>query len=255
MGWDHTRAPHDSGVSNGANIANVSDVSDVDPVDSDELDLEQWPRRAAFAFFRSFERPHFSLCTRIDVTALRPALLQAGGASLTLACHYAALALANRLQPWRLRLIDGRVRVLRVVHISTTVLRADETFGFAHLLFADSFARFATAAAAAIATAKTGADGFAPRSSDQALLHCTTLPWIHFTHFEHAQGGGAGDTIPKIAFGRIDTDSSGRAWLPLALQVHHALVDGLDVGRFVQAYEAAMREPLPWLQGGPLALG
>ncbi len=224
------------------------------PPAAQDLDLARWPRRQTFEFFRRFERPHFSLSTRIDVTALRPALQQAAVGSLTLACHHVALVLANRLQPWRLRLIDGRVQLLPLVHASTTVLRADETFGFAHLRHAEAFADFAAAGAAALADVRSGTD-FAPRVGDAALLHCTTLPWIHFTHFEHAQGGGRDDTIPKIAFGRIDTDGSGRAWLPLALQVHHALVDGLHVGRFVQGYEAAMHEPGVWLQGGPLPSG
>jgi chloramphenicol O-acetyltransferase type A len=31
------------------------------------------------------------------------------------------------------------------------------------------------------------------------------------------------------------------------VEVHHALMDGLHVGRYVQALEAAMAEPMAWL--------
>ena len=222
-----------------------------------ELDLASWPRRGAFEFYRGFDKPYFSVCTRIDVTALRPALAAAGTGSLTLACHFVAMVLANRIAPFRYRLQQGRVRVLPVVHGSTTVLRSDESFGFAYLRHHERFPDFASEGAALLAATRAGDDGFAPRVDDQALLHFTTLPWLHFTSFSHARNWGREDAIPKFAFGRIDTEGQGphaRQWMPLSVEVHHALMDGLHVGRFVQGFEAAMREPLPWLQGGPLSL-
>ncbi len=220
-----------------------------------ELDTTHWPRRGAFEFYRGFDKPYFSVCTRVDVTALKPALAQAGLGSITLACHFVAMVLANRITPFRYRLQQGRVMVLPVVHGSTTVLRSDESFGFAYLRHQERFADFARDGAAQLAATRAGDDGFAPRVDDTALLHFTTLPWLHFTSFSHARNWGREDTIPKFAFGRIDADGSGpqvRHWMPLSVEVHHALMDGLHVGRFVQGFEAAMREPLPWLQGAPL---
>ena len=220
-----------------------------------ELDLTHWPRRGAVEFYRGFDKPYFSVCTRIDVTALKPALARAGARSVTLACHFVALSLANTLAPFRYRLQQGRVQVLPVVHGSTTVLRADDSFGFAYLRHHASFTDFARECAAALAVARAGDDGFAPRVDDTALLHFTTLPWLHFTSFSHARNGGREDATPKFAFGRIDREGDGahaRHWMPLSVEVHHALMDGLHVGRFVQGFEAAMREPLPWQQDGPL---
>ena len=221
-----------------------------------DLDLEHWPRRGAFELFRGFDRPHFSVCTRIDVTALKPALAAAGLGSVTLACHFIALQLTNRLEPFRYRLRQGCVEVLDVVHGSTTVLRADESFGFAYLLHAADFATFVAQGAPALAASRAGSEGFAPRVDDPALIHFTTLPWLHFTSFTHARDGAFEDAIPKLAFGRIDAVGAGaeaRRWMPLSVAVHHALMDGLHVGRFVQGFEAAMRDPLPWLQGLPPA--
>jgi chloramphenicol O-acetyltransferase type A len=36
--------------------------------------------------------------------------------------------------------------------------------------------------------------------------------------------------------------------LPLSVEVHHALMDGVHVGQYVQAFEAAAREPEAWLR-------
>ena len=242
----------------------MADDTDLDPDLNLDLDISRWPRRATFEFYRDFEQPFFSVCTRVDVAALKPALAQVHNGSITLACHFLALQLANRMEPWRYRLMDGRVRVLAAVHASTTVLRDDGSFGFAYLRHATDYARFAAPAAQALAAARTAEPAFVPRVGDAALLHFTTLPWLHFTSFAHARHGGRSgqngqngqngdrDSVPKIAFGRIDSDAAGgpQRWLPMSLDVHHALLDGVHVGRFVQAFEAAMRDPLPWLQGG-----
>ena len=38
--------------------------------------------------------------------------------------------------------------------------------------------------------------------------------------------------------------------MPLSVEVHHALMDGLHVGRFVEGFEAALQEPQAWLANG-----
>lgn len=209
------------------------------------LDLAHWPRRHTFEFYRGFDKPYFNLCTRLEVAALKAAVSEAG-ASFSLACHYLALRLANREEAFRYRLEEGRVRVHPVVHGSTTVLRDDGSFAFADLPYEERFADFAGRGASALAAARR--ERFDPHADSPAVLHFTTLPWVHFTSFSHARNWGREDSVPKFAFGRIDAEGD-RLWMPMSVEVHHALVDGLHVGRFVQAFEAALREPAAWLGG------
>jgi len=221
------------------------------------IDLRGGPRRDAFQHFGGFDQPFFSLCTRLDVAALKTALArQPGTGGLSLACHHIALALANRHEPFRLRLEgsgpQARVRLHARVDASTTVLRADDSFGFAHLHHQPQWATFRAHAAVAMQTVRDGPPGFHepppnPAGDDAALMYFTTLPWVHFTSFAHARPGpGVPDSIPRVAFGRIDTDGA-RHWLPVALDVHHALMDGVHAGRWLQALEAAFAAPQDWL--------
>ena len=207
------------------------------------LDLPSWPRRDTFEFYRGFDKPYFNLCTRLDVAALKAAT-QAAGASFSLACHFIATNLANREEAFRYRLEDGRVRVHPVVHVSTTVLRDDGSFAFAYLPFDPCFADFAARGVPVLAAARQGS--CEPHDDSTAVLHFTTLPWVHFTSVSHARNWGREDSVPKFAFGRIEPDGA-RLWMPMSVEVHHALMDGLHVGRFVQAFEAALREPQAWL--------
>lgn len=46
--------------------------------------------------------------------------------------------------------------------------------------------------------------------------------------------GGPDDCIPRISWGKLDGQGTG--WtVPVSLQVHHALVDGIHVGTFYDA--------------------
>ncbi len=210
------------------------------------LDLATWPRRDAFEYFLGFDKPYFNVCVRLDVALLKQAVAELRSGGLALAYHFIALRLANALEPFRYRLDGGRVLVHPVVHGSTTVLREDGSFGFAYLEHHPDFAGFAASGASAVAAARAGQSAFEPRLDDSALVHFTTLPWLHFSSFSHARNWGREDSVPKLAFGRIDVDGA-RAWLPLSVEVHHALLDGAQVGQFVQRFEAALQDPQAWL--------
>jgi chloramphenicol O-acetyltransferase type A len=211
------------------------------------LDTNHWARRDAFEFFRGFDKPYFNVCVRLDVARLKAALMARDSGGLSLACYFIALRLANVHEPFRLRLQGGRVRVHDEVHGSTTVLRDEgESFFFAELEHTVDFAAFAAQAGAAIVAARTMHAAFEPKPDDVARVYFTSLPWLHFTSFSHARNWQREDSIPRFAFGRAEADG-GRLWMPMSVEVHHALMDGVHVGRYVQDFEAALREPEAWL--------
>ncbi len=212
------------------------------------LDIANWSRRHAFLHFRRYAKPWFSVCLRVDVTALKPALAQLGGGRFSLACHHAALREANRVRAFRLRLAGDGAEVMDAVHGSTTVLRPDGSFGFALLPFDPGFPRFAEVGAVQIQTARdAGPAPLAAMADERTLMHFTTLPWLHFSSFSFARGQHDIDT-PKLAFGRVQQEG-GRQWMPLALELHHVLADGADIADFMAGFEATLRDPSPWLRG------
>jgi len=83
------------------------------------------------------------------------------------------------------------------------------------------------------------------------LIYFTTLPWVSFTSFAHARKRGRGDSVPRIAFGKFLRESE-RTLLPISVEVHHALMDGLHVGRYLTRLEEALLEPENYLVFGKL---
>ena len=74
------------------------------------------------------------------------------------------------------------------------------------------------------------------------LIYFTTLPWLSFTSFAHARKRGREDSVPRIAFGKFVKEND-RTWMPFSVEVHHALMDGLHVGRYVNRLQEALANP------------
>jgi chloramphenicol O-acetyltransferase type A len=155
--------------------------------------------------------------------------------------HYFALKAANEIEQFRYRLRDGRVLVHDVIHGGTTLMLPNETFTLVYFDYANTFAEFIGPAQRALEETKEDG-GFNPRHNDDGRIHCTTLPWIAFTSFSHARNSRHDDSVPKISFGKFIRES-GRTLMPFSVEVHHALVDGLHVGRYIARIEEMLAQP------------
>src|SRR5437773_1269791 len=204
------------------------------------LEVANWSRRELFEFFIGYTNPYFNVCTQIDVTSLKQ-FVSERGTRTSLALHYFALRIANEIEPFRYRLKDEKVFVYDVVNGGTTVLLPNESFTYAYFDYQSDFEKFMTDMGKAIDEVRTGTGALKPTMRDDVIYH-TTLPWISFTSFAHARTKGRGDSIPRIVFGKFAKDNE-RLMMPISVEVHHALMDGLHVGRFLGRLEEALSEP------------
>jgi chloramphenicol O-acetyltransferase type A len=135
---------------------------------------------------------------------------------------------------------SGQVLIHDVIHGGTTVLLPNESFIMAYFEYDKDFEKFMTAAMRAVDEARSSGR-FDPKPADDAI-HFTVLPWISFTSFSHARNFGREDSVPKIAFGKF-TEQNGRVLLPFSVEVHHALMDGLHVGRYLARLQELLLTP------------
>lgn len=205
------------------------------------LDMESWSRRQLFDFFIGYANPYFNVCCEMDITGLREFAKQRE-TKISLALHYFALRAANETEPFRYRLQDGRVFVYDVVNGGTTVLLPNETFGYAYYDYQENFADFVRDMGAAVEAIRSGTGKLKPTTRDDVIYH-TSLPWISFTSFSHARTPGRGDSVPRIVFGKFRNEN-GRWLMPFSVEVHHALMDGLHVGRYLGRFQGALSNPL-----------
>ena len=204
------------------------------------IDLETWPRRELFNFFINYANPYFNVCTKVDVTRLL-SMVRNRGVRISSAVHYFGLRAANDVEPFRYRLQDRKIVVYEVINGGTTVLLPNESFAYAYFDYDVDFEKFVTGMNKSVDEVRNG-DGVLKPSMRDDLIYHTTLPWFSFTSFAHARTPGRGDSVPRLVFGKF-TEEGERVMMPISVEVHHALVDGLHVGRFLSRLEEALAEP------------
>ncbi len=204
------------------------------------IDVAHWKRAEHFRFYRTFAQPHFSITADVDVTALRERCTAPGGPSFFLATLFLSLQAANAVEAFRLRLRGEVVWRHDVVDAGSTLLRPDDTFTFATFPHTERFADFAAAGEAEIARRRV-ATGLLDGGDGDELIHYSVLPWVAFTSFTNALPD-PDESCPKIVFGRY-VERGGRWTMPVSVQVHHALVDGIDVGRFFEGFQLRLDAP------------
>ena len=202
------------------------------------VDLESWPRAAQYAFFRDYELPYFNICADVDVSSLRRAC-RARKRSFSLGCWFACQNAVNAVPELRLRLRGARVWSHDQISVAVTALNDDDTFRFCYLPHHIDFDGFEAAARRVLDVDSTQMQD---QPDNDAVVHGSTLPWIRFTSVSHPRRLPATSTVPKITFGKA-TDES----MPVSIEVHHALVDGLHAARFFEAFQQHLDELADWL--------
>ncbi len=208
------------------------------------IDQEDWPRREHFRVYCGLKFPHVNICAQLDVTELWSGRARAG-ASPTVALVYAVTRALHRVPELRQRIRDGQVVEHDVVHPQVTVLGNDDLFGLTVLAYEPDFASFAPAAARSLAKAKESASlrefphGPEREFVRDDLISITILPWLAFTSFAITRDPV--ESIPLLAIGKVQA-AGDRYLLPLHVNFHHALVDGLHAGRLFKHVEEEARE-------------
>ena len=150
-----------------------------------------------------------------------------------------SMSAANHVTEFRYRMEDEQVVEYGQISGSITVLRNDETFGFAYFNYYPDFRSFSEEAKEQIRLEKT-AKGLNLKPNTNDLIHYSVLPQIDFSSLQHAQMLSGNDSIPKIVFGKL-VFKNGQVLLPVAVHVHHALCDGLHISKFFENYERRMQ--------------
>ena len=205
-----------------------------------QIDIQTWPRREHFKVFNTFDYPHFSLCANVDLTAFYPYVKQRG-ISFTVAVVYVLARAANAIPEFRYRIRAGEVVEHEIVHPSGTILTDDDLFSFCTFDYIEDFSEFAAKAAERIAHVKenlTLEDG--PGQDD--LLYMSAIPWVSFTSFMHPLHLHPADSVPRFAWGKFFEEGDSLK-MPLSVQGHHALMDGIHMGRFYAKVQDYLDHP------------
>jgi chloramphenicol O-acetyltransferase type A len=205
-----------------------------------KIDLTTWNRKEHFDFFSKFEEPFFGITTQL---ACENAYHKAKSLGIPFSAYYLhkTLVALNENKAFRLRIEGDEVVEFSVINGSATVLRPDNTFGFSEIKYDLDLFVFNQNAIEEIDRVQQ-TTGLFTREFSPNVIHFSALPWISFTAISHARSFTLPDSCPKISFGKMTIDSVGKRSIPFSIHVHHALVDGYDVGVFVNRLQELLDE-------------
>ena len=205
-----------------------------------KLDLETWNRKEHFEFFNKMEEPFFGITTNIDCTIGYENAKKFGISFFTYYLHKTLMAV-NKVENFRYRIIDNEVYVFDAIDASATIMRDDKTFGFSYIKFEENLKVFSENTIKEIERVRNTTGLFTREFSLINLIHFSTIPWINFTSLSHARSFSFPDSCPKITFGKI-IDENNKKSMAISIHVHHGLVDGYHVGKFVNLFQKLMNE-------------
>jgi chloramphenicol O-acetyltransferase type A len=204
------------------------------------IDLKTWSRREHSEYFGAFNHPHFNLCANVDLTKFYP-FVKGHGFSITTAIIYVVSRSANDLPEFRYRIRESEIVEHETVSPSVTILVENDLFSFCSIAYCQDFEEFARRAASQIASVKANPTLKDPPGRDD-LLYMTTIPWVSFTSFTHPMRLHPADSIPRFAWGKY-FDEGRFLKMPLSVQGHHALMDGIHLGKFYENIQAYLDQP------------
>ncbi|MDA5561170.1 tetratricopeptide repeat protein [Exiguobacterium sp. MMG028] len=199
-----------------------------------EIEIETWARRKHFEFFKAFDAPHVNVTANVDVTNLYT-YAKASNQSFFKLFLYGAVKAANAIPELRYRIRGEAVIEHEVVHPSFTVMLDEDVFNFCAATFSEDLPTFLQE----VTTRMEQAADEVVVGDDEPddLLYITSVPWVTFTSIMHPTHQQQHDSVPRIAWGKFERQGE-RLRMPLSVQAHHALVDGVHIGKYYEALQS-----------------
>ena len=198
------------------------------------IDLETYPRRSHYEFFKAMAYPYVGMTANVDVTNILAAAKRHGGSSF-LGCLWVAANAANAVPELRQRIIDDKIVEFDHCDCAHTVALPDRTFCNCTTDCSKSFTDFLPHAKERQEQAKSQ-HGFVQQGDDEtAMLFFSCVPWVAFTQVIQPAPIPA-DCNPRIVFGKFLQEGD-KTLMPVGIQCNHALVDGWHIGEFFRIFQ------------------
>ena len=74
------------------------------------------------------------------------------------------------------------------------------------------------------------------------VLYMSPIPWVSFTSLSHPMQFHPADSVTRFAWGKYFKESD-TLKIPLGVQGHHTLMDGIHMGRFYETVQDYLHHP------------
>lgn len=198
-----------------------------------KIDMDAWPRREHYRYYREFLKCGYSVTARLDVTA-----------AVAFARHrkkhfygcflYAAAKTVNEMDEMRMMVgPDGQPGIWERSHVNFTVFHEDDkTFSDLWTEYRPEFPDFYREFQRVLDT-YGDCRGIKGRPGQPPNFFCAScVPWLDYTGYSTGTTGEPA-LFPIVTFGKYK-EAAGRLALPVTVTIAHAAADGYHTSLFFQ---------------------
>lgn len=198
------------------------------------IDMETYPRRAHFDYFRTMTNPYVGVTVNVDVSAAVEFCKRGSCSFYLMMIHLSALA-ADAVPEFRQRIRGDQIVEYDACPTSHTELLNDGTYCYCALRHTLPLREYF---AYAEQTRQRCRENPSIEEEDdvESEYFVSTLPWLHYSAFVQPTTAN-GDSNPRITWGKYEETPDGKKLLPVTVLVHHALVDGYQMSQFYENLE------------------
>lgn len=205
------------------------------------INKENWARKEHFDFFSKFDEPYWGIVVEVDCTKAYHFAKNNNVSFFALYLHNSLLAI-NEIPEFKYRIDGKKIVVFDKIHASPTIGRSDNTFSFGYIEFDKDFEVFHQYFKNETERVQnTTGLGLNKNTARIDTVHYSTVPWYKFTGLTHARSFNHIDSVPKITFGKA-SNNHGNLTMPVSINAHHGLVDGLHAGQFIDLFQNLLNQ-------------
>ena len=191
------------------------------------IDLENWERREYYEHFIKEVVCSYSVTVNIDITNLKEQKLYP-------AMIWLLTRTVNDMPEFRTCLTEAGLGIYDDMHPMYTVFNKEKkNFSGIWSYFSENYSEFLKKYQEDVAEYSTSTR-YAPKEGTPTnSFNISMVPWLEFTAMNFNVYDEGKFLLPIFTMGKF-FERDGRRYLPLAIQVHHAVCDGYHIGLFVE---------------------
>ncbi|QIF93570.1 type A chloramphenicol O-acetyltransferase [Proteus vulgaris] len=195
------------------------------------VNLSQWQRREHFEAFQSFAQCTFSQTIQLDITALLK-IVKKNGHKFYPTFIYIISRLINKYPEFRMAMKDDELIIWDTIHPGYTIFHEQtETFSSLWSYYHKDVSHFLKTYSEDVANYRDNLSYF-PKGFIENMFFVSANPWVSFTSFNLNVTNINNFFAPAFTMGKYYMQGD-KVFMPLAIQVHHAVCDGFHVGRLL----------------------
>lgn len=204
------------------------------------IDISKWDRREYFEHYLNQVPCTYSMTLNLDLTVLLQEIKRRD-VKLYPTMIYLLSTIVNRHEEFRTAIdTNNNIGVFNLLHPSYTIFQKDEeTFTNIWTEYTASFPDFYKQYLLDVENFSKVKSFIAKPNSPSNIFTISSIPWIQFTSFNLNLPTSTRYLLPIFTTGKY-FEQNGKIWLPIAIQVHHAVCDGFHTARFINELQETM---------------